>query len=104
MGRQIIDLTYNKNKVLLLTYIFRCLPTLYLTTIGKTNLEKQEMRNIIVLLQRDKFVTVREALHEVKFLTLTKGGYDYINGLLLVGDGQALYQHKASRVMRKNVS
>ena len=82
MGRQNTDLKHNKNKILLLTYIFRCLPTLYINNIGKTNNEKQALRNVIVLLKRNKFVTLRKALHGLTFLTLTKNGYDFFQLVL----------------------
>lgn len=105
MGKTIDSVEHLKNRVLLITYIFRSLPMEYLQKTVEEGKPRQQIRNTIVFLKRDQFVVQKKAMHGAYFLYLTKHGYDFVNKKILkVQEEQPLYVHKRYRVLRKSIS
>lgn len=99
------SLHHIKNKILLATYIFRSLPIEDIQRTTNNTAERQKIRNSIVFLKRDAYITQKSSLRGDKFIYLTKKGYTYVHEQLLQnGESDALYQHKGYRQLKKSVS
>jgi hypothetical protein len=105
MAKTNTALTHVKNKILLVTYIFRSLPIEDIQRTTNNPKERQRIRNYLVFLKRDGFIIQKQSLRGDRFIYLTKKGYTYVTAkILTIGEAAPLYQYKESKLLRKSVS
>lgn len=101
MAKHNTEITYLKNKILFLTYVYRSLPVLYINRI----LNEPKQTKIIHRLEVDYgLISKKTTLHGLDFITLTNKGYRYLTQEVLKTDHEPMYRNDPFRSIRKNVS
>src|SRR5258708_17117610 len=91
-----------KNRILLLTFIYRSLPTYYLKIIAKNDKEKEQIRLIVKNLINTKYLLEKSSTPlQFTFIHLSKKGYEYVVKEIFNGTNKPFYQHKESRSILK---
>jgi hypothetical protein len=99
MRKKITDIRHLKNRILLLVYIFRCLPSSYFETFVSQK-EKQKARFCINNLIQQEYLKKKKAfLAYISFLYLTKKGYEYVViQVLKISSGKGFYTYRTDRI------
>ena len=93
-----------KDRILLLTYIYRTLPVVFLKTVAKDEKEKEMIRWTINNLVKQQYLLTKTS-KPVKndFIHLSLKGYKYVVFSLLNDPERPFYQHKTSRSLLKPI-
>lgn len=105
MFMQVINNSHQiKNRILLLTYIYRSLPRIYIKAIAKDNSEKEHIRWTINNLERTGYLSQKTVQPiPFEFLYLTIKGYRYVVSEILKGNEKGYYRYKESRSLLKPI-
>ena len=92
-----------KERILLLTYIYRTLPVKFLYVIAENDEEKKHIRWIINNSLKQGYLISEASKLEDEFIRLTLKGYKYVVQELLNDPKKPFYQYKTSRSLLKPV-
>jgi len=93
-----------KNRILLLTYIYRSLPTIYLKTAAGDDEEKKKIHWIVNNLVKQGYVLQKKTKPvEFIFIHLSQKGYNYVVKKILKNPEKPFYRHKESRSLLKPI-
>lgn len=105
MGKQIIEPTHLKNKILMSVYIFRFLPTYYFEDIQIKKDEKRKAQFIINNLVQEGYLKKQPSQREsIKYLLLTKKGHDFVIKNILKQEVNPFYLYRTDRLAKFNDS
>src|SRR5664279_1004221 len=93
-----------KERILLLTYIYRTLPVVFLKTAAKDDREKEMIRWIVNNLLKQNYIATKTSKPlPFDFIHLTLKGYKFVVTKLLNNPEKPFYQHKTSRSLLKPI-
>ena len=105
MGKTIIDPYHLKNKVLLTTYIFRCLPISHFCSITNSPKELAKTQDIIKHLVKSDLLIKKRSISHHFFVYLTKKGYEFlITNVLGNSNAAPFYQLNKDHSLRIGIS
>jgi hypothetical protein len=109
MRTPITDPTHVKNKIIIMTYIFRSLPYLYIELTATSTKERQELQKIVINLKKTNYIAQKRAKHSLAFLHLTKKGYEFVTKSLMKrqtekGEKSPFYAYRSLRSLRGAVT
>jgi len=109
MRPSIVDPVHLKNRILILTYIFRSLPYLYLELTASSTEKRQELQKMVINLEKTDYLAKKTAMHSLSFLHLTQKGHEFVTKNLLTrttsrGVMQPFYAYRSLRSLRGTVS
>lgn len=91
-----------RERILLLTYIYRSLPSDFLKRVAKDVSEKKQIRWVVENLESQKLILRKKSkVMETPFISLTLKGYTYLVKQILKNPKQPFYQHKEARSLLK---
>lgn len=93
-----------KNRILLLTYIYRSMPTIYLKTAARDEEEKKKIHWIVNNLVKQNYLLQKKTKPiEFIFIHLSQKGYNYVVKEIFKNPDKPFYRHKESRSLLKPI-